>query len=103
MAAPIPLCYPGGDQQARPSGQAPGDARRDEHDQADPEQPGPAVGVGEPPAQQQDPAEGDHVAADQPLQRGGGEVQACLDGRQRDVDDAEVSQVPFVACHRLMC
>ncbi len=85
-----PLHHPGGDQQARLDGQTPGDARRDEHHQADPVHPGPAVDVGEPPAQQQEPAEGDRVGADQPLQRRGGDVQLTLYRGQRDVDDGEV-------------
>jgi hypothetical protein len=87
---PDALYHPGGDQQARLDGQAPGDARRHEHDQADPVQPGPAVYVGQPPAQQQQPAEGDRIAADEPLQRGRGDVQAVLDRGQDDVDDREV-------------
>jgi hypothetical protein len=53
-------------------------------------QPGPAVHVGEPAAEQQEPAEGDRVGAHQPLQRRDGDVQAVLDRGQRDVDDREV-------------
>ena len=78
-----PLHHPEGDQQPRLHGQTSGDACRDEHDQADPVQPGPAAGVGETAAQQQEPAEGDRVGADQPLQRRGGDVQVTLDGGQR--------------------
>ena len=87
---PDALHHPGGDQQARLDGQTPGDARHHEHDQADPVQPGPAVHVGQPAAQQQEPPEGDRIAADQPLQRGRGDVQAVLDRGQGDVDDREV-------------
>jgi len=78
-----PLHHPGRRSAARLHGQTSGDACRDEHDQADPVQPGPAAGVGETAAQQQEPAEGDRVGADQPLQRRGGDVQVTLDGGQR--------------------
>ena len=85
-----PLHHPRGDQQAGLDGESPGDARHDEHDQADPVEPGPAVHIGEPATQQQEPAEGDRIRADQPLQRRGGDVQVTLDGGQRHVDDREV-------------
>jgi hypothetical protein len=54
------------------------------------EQPPAAEQVGHPAAQHQEPAEGQRVAVDDPLQVGAGEVQAALHRGQRDVDDRVV-------------
>ena len=65
---------------------------RAEHEQARAEQEHPpaAPAVGEPAGHQQEAAEGECVAGDQPLEGGGVGVQVLLHGRQRDVDDEEV-------------
>jgi hypothetical protein len=85
-----PLHDPRGDEQDRLDCEAAGHAGHHEDDQPDPEHAGLAEQVREPAAKQQEPAEGDRVTADQPLQRGGADVQAGLDRGQRDVDDREV-------------
>ena len=54
------------------------------------EQPPPADQVGHAPAQQQEAAEHQRVAVDDPLQRGVGEAEVGLDRRQRDVHDGGV-------------
>ena len=56
-----------------------------EHRQPDHEQPPPAVHVGQPAADQQQPGEHQDVAADHPLQARDRQVQVALDGRDRDV------------------
>jgi hypothetical protein len=46
--------------------------------------------VGDPPAEQQKPAEGQHVRVDHPREVGERDVQPPSDRRQRDVDDRRV-------------
>ena len=60
--------------------------QRDAEDEDTP----PAEQVTGPPAKQQEPAEGERVSVDDPLQVGPGEVQGVLDVRQRHVDDGGV-------------
>jgi hypothetical protein len=57
---------------------------------ADQEQPPPAVHVGEPAADEQQPGQGEQVTADHPLQTGHRQVQAALDGRDRDINHVVV-------------
>ena len=54
------------------------------------EQAPPADQVGHAPAEQQEAAEHQRVAVDDPLQRGVGDVEVGLDRRQRDVHDGRV-------------
>jgi hypothetical protein len=46
--------------------------------------------VGQPPAQEQHPAEQDRVRADHPLEVGLGEVQIAFDRGQRDIHDGDI-------------
>ena len=89
-AAPAPWSTPGGDQQGRVAGQAAGQRGGREREQAGHEHGPPAEQVGGPAAEDEQAAEGDGVAGDHPLHGGGRRVQLPADGRQRDVDDAEV-------------
>ncbi len=67
------------------------DQRRDGEDRrTGDEQPSAAEKIGHPPAQQQEAAEHQRVAVDDPLQGGVGDVQVGLDRRQRDVHDGGV-------------
>ena len=64
--------------------------RRGKERDAGEEQPALAVEVAEPPAEQEEPAVGEHVGVDHPHQRAVGEAEAALDRRQRDVHDRGV-------------
>ena len=69
----------------------PGRERRDaEGGETDEQHPAMAGQVTDPTTKEQQGAEGQRVPRDDPLQVRRGEVQLALDGRQRDVDDAEV-------------
>jgi len=70
-----------------------GPPRQAEQGGAGHQYPAPSEQVGEPSAEQQEPAVGDDVAAEHPLQVLHGEVQVAGDGRQRDVDDRGVEEV----------
>jgi hypothetical protein len=50
----------------------------------------PAQQIGQPPAEEQEPAKGQGVGADDPLQPGRREAQSMLDGRQRQGHDRHV-------------
>ena len=61
-----------------------------EHDQAESEQAPAAEPVPEPAGEQQEPAEGQGVGVDRPLQVRPGRAQVALQRRQRDVEDQRV-------------
>ena len=65
---------------------------RGDREEADPdqEQPAVAVEVAEPPAEEQEAAEGEQVGVHDPRERGLGEAEVVLDRRQRDVHDRHV-------------
>ncbi len=65
------------------------EASREQQDAGD-EHPAPAEDVPGPAAEQQQPAEGQGVGVDDPLQAGAGEAERGLDVRQRDVHDRRV-------------
>ena len=84
------LREPGHDQHQRPRGE-PGGQRGDaEHGEADQQHPAVAGPVADPTTEEQERAERERIPGDDPLQVRRGEVQLPLDGRERDVDDAEV-------------
>ena len=63
---------------------------RDEDAEPDHEEPPPAEQVGRAATEQKESAEGQRIAACDPLQVRGREVERALDRRQRDVDDRDV-------------
>ena len=80
----------GGDQLARVGGEAARQRGEREEDQPGHEDAAAAEQVGEPAAEQQEAAEGEHVGVHDPGQVVLGEVERFPDRRQRDVDDRGV-------------
>ena len=85
-----PLHGTRGDQDALRPGQAAEERGDGEDDDADQEDAEAAEVVGGATAEQQEPAEGDGVGGDHPLQVRLAEVERTADRRQRDVDDRHV-------------
>jgi hypothetical protein len=81
---------PGGDEHGRGAGEPTDEAGCREHRQARDEDPPQAVEVGEPPAEQEEPGEGEAVAVDHPLHARRVEAQCSLDRGQRDVHHRHV-------------
>ena len=88
---------PADDQERAVGRQTTGDRAQGERDDAAEEDAAVAVEVTEPPAQQQEAAEGQHVGVDHPRQRGLAEAQVGLDGGQGDVHDVRVEHDHQVA------
>ena len=87
------LGEPGGDEHPLRLGQATRErGEREESEPADEDAPSPDQ-VGSAPAEEQEAAVGEHVAADDPLQALLGEVQVVPDRGQGDVDDRDVEEV----------
>ena len=78
------------DEEERVRGESAGDAGGGERDDTSQEDAFVAEEVSQPSREQQEAAEGQHVGVDHPGQRGLGEPQVGLDGRQRDVHDVGV-------------
>ena len=85
IAAPRPCTSRAPISTAAAPGQARAERGQREDRQADQEEPAPAVEVGQPAPGQQQPGENQDVAADDPFQARERQMQAALDGRDRDV------------------
>ena len=85
-----PLDRAGGDQPRGALREAAGERGEREHPEADREHASAAEEVGDPPAEEQEAAEGQNVGVDHPGEVGQGEVKAAPDRGQRDVDDRRV-------------
>ena len=80
----------GGDQLTLVGGEAGRERRGRDDEEAGDEHSSPSQQVGQPPAEQQEAAEGEHVGVDDPGQALLREVEALADRRQRHVDDRGV-------------
>ena len=87
------LDEPRGDQQSRPADDPAEQGSPREQRQRHQEDAAPAQQVRRAPAEQQQAAVPEHVGADDPLQRGGGEVQVGADDRESDADHGHVQRV----------
>ena len=85
-----PLDDAGADEPPRRGGEPAGERTRGEQQDPRDEHPAPAEEITSAAAQQQQTAEGERVAVDDPLQVGGIEAQGMLDRRQSDVHDGGV-------------
>jgi hypothetical protein len=83
----------GEDQQRAVVGQPAKAGRDEEHGEPDEEHPPAAEQVRGAPAEQQEAAVAEHVAADDPLQRAGGHVEVLADRGERDADHRDVEGV----------
>lgn len=88
-----PLEEAGADQQSAVVHQAAEQGGAGEHGECDQEDPPASEQVGRASAEQQQAAVAEHVAADHPLQGGGGEVQVRADGGQGDADHGDVEGI----------
>jgi hypothetical protein len=86
------LHQPGDDQPQRATGGARCRAAHGEQREPGDEHVTPTAGVPEPSRRYQQQAEGQRVTGEDPLQIGRAHVQPGLDGRDRDVDDADIQQ-----------
>ena len=72
---------------------APDERREREHDERDDQHALAAEQVGRAPAEQQETAVAQHVAADDPLQGRGGEIEVGFDAGERNADHRDVQSV----------
>ena len=90
IAAAAPWSMRAIDEHAGRPGEPAEQRERREGREADHEDDAPAEDVADPPAEQQEAAERQRVAGDDPLEAVLGEVEILLDRRQRDVHDRDV-------------